>query len=354
MNPPHDHAAALRELGLDGLDLETVALVSLPVPGAAEVAKGLQAAAYDVAGVLAAALDDPRPSPYPTSLPRPWLHAFRDARHESVVVFDADDGLRLASSGRALPGILEREGTIAFDLRVFRGQAVARPGGRAAAVILRLGPGTTSELELELKEAGDPDAPRPLPAPDLAPWIGDDAWLAASVAARLRAGTPIEVAQAVGEVWRLRRRRPEAVREHLAALLAGRPVAALDPPRAWAGGLSAEDRDQLERRGLVAVELLETQLDDALDEADVDDPSWQRRLLGLCHRRDALEGLVLVLQGAGGGAALTTALAELDDRGQAVFGGLRDWPAPADDERLRRAAELDPDAWWTTPVRAEE
>ncbi len=354
MNPMQDHVAALRELGLGGLDLEPVAIVSLAAQGPAEVAQGLQAAPEAVAGVLAAVLDDPRPSPHPTQLPRSWLHAFRDARYDAVVALGADDGLALASTSRALPGILERKGTIAVDLRFFQGPAVLRPTGLDAALIVRAAPGTNRLLEFVLLEQPDPDAPRALPAPDVVAWIGDDAWLTASVAERLRAGTPIEVAQAVGDVWRLRRRSPEATREHLAALLAGRPVAAFDPPRAWAGALPAEDRDRLERRGLAAVDLLETQLDDALDEADVDDPAWQRRLLALCHRRDALEGLLLVLQGAGGGAALATALAALDDRGQAVFGGLRDWPAPADDERLRRAAELDPDAWWAAPVRAKD
>jgi hypothetical protein len=65
----------------------------------------------------------------------------------------------------------------------------------------------------------------------------------------------------------------------------------------------------------------------------------------LCHERDDLEGVRVLLREAGAGGQLEEALRETDASGRAVRFS---WPreVDVDDERLRRAALSNPGAWW--------
>lgn len=345
-----EHEDALRALGLEGVELVPASLVSIPARSSPDVARGLTAPVLDLQEVLRS----PRLEPSRESIPGCDVQVYRDLRHENVVVLDVAGGLRLARPGASDAAAIDaHEGAVAVDLRRFRGPAFVRPEGQDELLVLRgadAGGSTTPNLELERLEVAAPAGPT-LRA-DVASWVDADPWLAQLTAERLGTREPLQVALAVGDAWRLRSRRASDDRALLEAVLAGRSSAALEPERTWSEGLDDAAREWLERRGLATMEQLEDALEDALEVADLDVPRWRGWCLALCRRRDELESLLLVLQaGGGGGQALAAALAALDRRGHAVFGGLRRWPEPANDERLRRAAALDPDAWWTAPVR---
>jgi hypothetical protein len=338
-----EHDEALRALGLHGLHLDPVEEVSIPLRSAPDVARGRGPAAGKLD--LGAIHRKPQLSLRKESLA--GLRVYGDPRFDAVVYLEADTPIQLAQATD--PAISSHEGTLAVDLERFRGPAYARPTGRDELLEL-FGSEGGQGLDVKRSEAA---AYEPALTADVAAWVGEDPWLAKVVAERLQAGGPLQVALAVGDAWRLRRRTASGERALLEAVLAGRPADALEPERAWALRLDPEARTWLERRGLAFVEQLETTLDDLLELGELDDPSWRSWTLAACRQRDELEGLLLVLQSAGGGQALAPALAALDRQGRSVLGGLRRWPAPADDERLRRAGALDVDSCGVSPVRRE-
>jgi hypothetical protein len=160
---------------------------------------------------------------------------------------------------------------------------------------------------------------------------GNDAWVRTSLA---------------GQLARLCE--PEA-RDVAALIASGRLQDLVDEvelaPRRWARTLDRASLLALEQQAMRRVEALGDDLADLFDtlSADMSEASatWAR----LCHRRDDIESVRVLLREAGAGDSLEDELAAADRTGRAIRINL-DGSVSAADERLRRVALGDPSAWW--------
>ena len=116
-------------------------------------------------------------------------------------------------------------------------------------------------------------------------------------------------------------------------------------PRRWARSLDAASKAALEQQAVRRAEALGDDLEDLFDtlSADMSEASlaWRR----LCHRRDDIENVRVLLREGNVGVDLEKALESADRTGRAVRINL-DRTVSAADERLRRVALGDPSAWW--------
>jgi hypothetical protein len=140
-----------------------------------------------------------------------------------------------------------------------------------------------------------------------------------------------------------------------ATLIAGRVARLLAPSdgspligaRQWSRSLTAGHRGRIERFATVAARQLATRLDRLQATIVPDEPGLTARWRALCHERDDLDGVRILLREARTGEALAGALAEADAIGRALRFS---WPSDVDvhDARLQRVAEGDPGAWWAS------
>ena len=142
----------------------------------------------------------------------------------------------------------------------------------------------------------------------------------------------------------------EPAQEDVAALMASGRLQDLVSevelaPRRWARNLPDSDKAVLEQQAVRRAEALGDDLTDLFDTLSADmaeaSESWSR----LCHRRDDIESVRLLLKEAGAGEALDDVLEAIDRTGRAVRINL-EASLTSDDERLRRVALGDPSAWW--------
>ena len=100
-----------------------------------------------------------------------------------------------------------------------------------------------------------------------------------------------------------------------------------------------------EAHALAEASALVLDVEDAIADVDARVEGWDDTVRELAHRRDDLEGVLLLLDGAGAGTAIRSSLAAVDHEGQVLRLAIE--PDILDnDERLRRAGLKDPDAWW--------
>lgn len=156
-----------------------------------------------------------------------------------------------------------------------------------------------------------------------------DQWLASEIRARARAGHGWQTVVAVGLLDRL--------------LPPGMEVTGQEIYR-WVTELDASTREIIEEIAVADAESMAGALLDIELEPAPDDPAWQEQVLAACHRRDDLEGVRRILQEAGAGLGLNAALEEIDEQGLSLRFALP-WFS-LDDERLRRVAARDVEAWW--------
>jgi hypothetical protein len=116
-------------------------------------------------------------------------------------------------------------------------------------------------------------------------------------------------------------------------------------PRRWARALPPSEKAALEQQAVRRAEALGDDLTDLFDTLSADMAEASESWAHLCHRRDDIESVRLLLKEAGTGAALDAALEALDRTGRAVRINL-EASLTSDDERLRRVALGDPSAWW--------
>ncbi|MCL4821789.1 MAG: hypothetical protein KJ067_21865 [Vicinamibacteria bacterium] len=220
-------------------------------------------------------------------------------------------------------------------LDLFRSGPVAVTTSRLTLLVV---PG---EKGLLLREVVPPDAP--LEAP-LADWLAScsDPWLVEQLRPLARDGWSAAVA--AGMLARLVEPR-HLGHERLTALVAGRVDPELARPRQWARSLSPAAVATLERRAVERAQSLLSPLVALEPRIDDDAPDWPAEWVALCRSRDDLEGVTILLHEAGRGERLEAALAPVDDLGRRVAAGVPLRRVPRD-ERLRRAALNDPDAWW--------
>jgi hypothetical protein len=133
-------------------------------------------------------------------------------------------------------------------------------------------------------------------------------------------------------------------REIVEAQLAGEAPGWLSGPRRWVRSLEPEQVSTMSRLALAEVDRLGA-LADHLERADPLADEWREDWRRLCHARDDLEGVRVLLAERGASADLDAHVAALDRAGQSLRTA-----APlarlGRDERLRRASLADPDAWW--------
>jgi hypothetical protein len=116
-------------------------------------------------------------------------------------------------------------------------------------------------------------------------------------------------------------------------------------PRRWARALDAVSRQALEQQAVRRAEALGDDLTDLFDTLSADMSEASANWARLCHRRDDIESVRVLLREAGAADALDSALEAADRTGRAIRINL-DASISAVDERLRRVALGDPSAWW--------
>lgn len=185
------------------------------------------------------------------------------------------------------------------------------------------------------------------PSPPLEEWTvkTQDTWMQA----RLSETRHIDAWQRTSLAGQLTRLCEPEPRDVAALIAAGRlrdlVAEATLAPRRWARSLDPTARQALEQQAVRRAEALGDDLTDLFDTLSADlseaSESWRR----LCHRRDDLESVRVLLREAHAGEALDAALDATDRTGRAIRINL-DATVSASDERLRRVALGDPSAWW--------
>lgn len=116
-------------------------------------------------------------------------------------------------------------------------------------------------------------------------------------------------------------------------------------PRAWARALERDALAAIEEHAHRRATALALDLEDLRVALPSDAREASDRWTDLCHRRDELESIRVLLREADTGARLEACLQDTDRAGRAVRLTL-EAVAAQDDERLRRVAIGDPSAWW--------
>jgi hypothetical protein len=184
--------------------------------------------------------------------------------------------------------------------------------------------------------------------PVLGAWLAacEDVWLAEQVEPLSAAGDPWTAVVAAGMLGRLvAPGSPAQARVWLDAARRGDASESVRGPRRWAAALTGADVSRVEAQVLAEAAGLALDVEDAVADADARAEGWEDTVRELAHRRDDLEGVLLLLDAAGAAAATRAALAAVDREGLVLRLAIGD-EALEDDERLRRAGLKDPDAWW--------
>jgi hypothetical protein len=115
--------------------------------------------------------------------------------------------------------------------------------------------------------------------------------------------------------------------------------------RVWARGLGPAERETLEDLAMARASRLHDVLADLEDDLTPSAEGWRARLRSLCLARDELDGVVVLLGETARPNDLLTAIGDLDAEAGDFFEALPQ-PPFIDDDQLRAAGDLDPEAWW--------
>lgn len=205
-----------------------------------------------------------------------------------------------------------------------------------------------------------------------------DHWLAKELQTRLQIDHSWEHVVAMGMYRRLLSPpQGQDLQVTAEALLLGEPSefwASLDRPSLWIRSLSPEELNKIQSLTETAIEFLEFDLrelqeDIRSNQAPRREKQSLKGLLRLCHDRDDVEGVQLLLSEVGKAQSLEAALEPIDRVGRTFMKELTEraglasaeqgdalepqagdvrFPLqlPVDDERLSRVLLRDPDAWW--------
>jgi hypothetical protein len=126
---------------------------------------------------------------------------------------------------------------------------------------------------------------------------------------------------------------------------AGRLDAVLAEPRRWVRALNEQQTRSIERQSIAEVDALYDAVESVASEVDSNAPHWTVEWRELCHRRDDVECVLVLLDEVGKAVKLRHSLLGLDKEGDLLrlsvpSGSLKG------DERARRAALRNPSAWW--------
>jgi hypothetical protein len=176
-----------------------------------------------------------------------------------------------------------------------------------------------------------------------------DAWLVAHLHERLAGRTVWARVAAAGTFVRLQEPAGTGgLREVAHRLVTGAVVGSLAEPREWARSLTPSEVERLGELAVAVAAGLHRSIGATARRAAAGDPGWLAEGLALCHRRDDLESVALLLSEAAAGASVRRAAVDLDAAGTRFVRAHR--MVFAADQRLRRVAVAHPDAWWAAPV----
>jgi hypothetical protein len=139
---------------------------------------------------------------------------------------------------------------------------------------------------------------------------------------------------------------PAVAKQWLEATLARQAVPALAAPRQWARQLKPAQVRTVQELARAEATRVELMLDDVADTAVPEEGPWQSAWLSVCHGRDDLEGVCILLHEASAAEVLQKPLARLDHTGRMVCSVI---PRKfvTGDERIRRARRVSPESWWS-------
>ena len=125
----------------------------------------------------------------------------------------------------------------------------------------------------------------------------------------------------------------------------------LAAPRRWVKTLNRQEIRSIEELALAEVDTLHGEIETFASDVDNNVSHWKHGWQELCHRRDDLECVLVLLDESGAVGRLREVLADLDREGEIVRLSV---PIASDlgDERARRAALKNPGAWWSRPSDA--
>jgi hypothetical protein len=176
----------------------------------------------------------------------------------------------------------------------------------------------------------------------------DDQWLRSEVSQLLqRGGTWANVVAAALVARYLEPASTAVAKQWLQATLACQAVPALAAPRQWARQLQPMQLRTVQELARAEATRLALMLDEVAETAVPDDGPWQGVWLDVCHSRDDLEGVRILLREVDAAEALQRPLTRLDRTGRMVRSVLPGAFVPRD-ERIRRANKVSPDSWWST------
>ena len=184
--------------------------------------------------------------------------------------------------------------------------------------------------------------------PDIAAWAGScsDGWLGEQV--EPLAASPDAWTRLVAAGMLARLPTPDhgaQARAWVDALRHGVVDATLAGPRRWIKSLEPSDAKAIIDASVAECASLSLDIEDAIAGVDANADGWDDVAREVAHRRDDLEGVLVLLDARGEDVDLRTALAAVDRIGASLQASLPDdWAG--DDERLRRAALKAPGAWW--------
>lgn len=193
--------------------------------------------------------------------------------------------------------------------------------------------------------------------PPLEKWCGDlqDQWLKAKVLDLAGESDPWSIVVAVSMLLRLAEEKVPRFQNAMEALRLMKPTLERNAEiRRWERELTQQEREDIRDLGLATVEQLDSRFGELCQYVDPNSqsPAWKSELLFVCHLRDDLEGVALMLEGTLEGNVLVQSLQDLDRRAEHFVELLvegEDNPY-LEDEQLRRVWLSDPDAWWGSPA----
>ncbi len=174
-----------------------------------------------------------------------------------------------------------------------------------------------------------------VPAPDLDTAAqGTDLWVSEAVAAHLGRRDDWHNAVAAG-IWARCGPMPS-----IPAFRASESAA-----HRWVAGLSTEQLASVLERSIARIDGLWGELEALSEALAPDDDEWRNAAVGLCRKREDLEGVRVLMTWQRAGDRLEDVLGPFDSAARRF---IRSVPVrfSIDDPRLRRAAIVNPAAWW--------
>lgn len=181
-------------------------------------------------------------------------------------------------------------------------------------------------------------------------WLADlaDEWLKTTIRARVGDGSNLwNVVVATALYGRLLSGTPNEKRRVLSAIDRGRADWQISRPRSWFVNLPSDQIDRVEELALAELDMIEESI---VHLKDLDQSQQSRELIKICHRRDDLQAVRVLLQHVRPDGRVAMALNDFDSSMEEFMDDLSPIELPFD-ERLRRMAQFGATSWWELPAK---